>query len=191
MRSMIWKRLGRIAGLVALVLALTPAAAQAAPNAKAASSQSSAESVPGSLSQRQCQSFELWWHYDNIIGAWNDYSTYLHWGAFEADIFCQELVSSGGKNVEILDSNDNNDCLAYDAANGDVYLHPNCTGTSYEQWKFISVPPAGSNIYLLENGYKVHGGYYCLQDTPQNVPANEGPCTAHNHQAVLNYRAMD
>lgn len=67
-------------------------------------------------------------------------------------------------------------CLAYSSATGRVYLHPSCPvagAPSCQQWKFISL---GSRLYLLENGYEINGGYYCMEYERYVAPM--GSCSA-------------
>jgi len=178
MRSMLWKRLIPVVGLLVLAFAL-PAGAEGSPLAGTGASQ---RSVPA---LGTCQYFHLGNWYGSSVWAYNDGGD-LGWkyvsASWYGDEFCQAVLS--GSNVIIYDTATSTDCLAYNSTNGRVYLHANCGTASYEQWKFIPVGSSGSQLYNIENGYQVNGVNYCLQDT---TPATEGQCSPENHPAVLYY----
>jgi hypothetical protein len=185
------RRFITVAGLLALVFTFAfPVGAQASPAASAAANQSSAKAAPD-ISPANCFAY-FGLHGGYGYAAAYAYAgggfSYLYWQyPLHGDTFCQARVSTDktNTNVVIYDGDDFGYCLAYNSTNGYVYLHANCGTASYEQWKFISTPL--TDVYLLQNRYPVNGVYYCLQVTAAGSPADEGPCTTHNHAAVLYY----
>lgn len=175
---------GAIVAIAALAaLGAGPGAADAAtaqhsPITRAAAGSSAIAAPPG------CDPFQL----ENAAEfTWlQNTSGKLKFGTMtDADIFCQTVVS--GSNVVIYDLGYGNDdsCLAYSAASASVYLHANCPDTdtpSYEQWKFIPVPPSGAKHYMLENAYNDE----CMAENGSNPPLMAG-CNASNEKVVMFY----
>jgi len=180
-----------IAAIAALAaLGASPGAAEAttahaSPIARAAASHSSAKAGPDRPAPT-CGTFQLEASY---YGTWLlNSSTGLTFNPDYADELCQFVVS--GSNVVIYDLSANPSggdyCLAYSAASKHVYLHFDCPllgAPSYEQWKFLPLPNA-PGLYVLENGYEINGGYYCMEEDGNNAPPMGG-CSPENHQAVM------
>jgi hypothetical protein len=184
--------MGAIVAIAALAaLGSIPAAAEAAtthasPIARAAAIHSSAKAAPDA-SAETCSDFAL---AANYYGTWlYNVAGLLSFNTSNADELCQAVVS--GSNVVIYDLayGNGDSCLAYSSASKHVYLHANCPvsgAPSYEQWKFL---PLGGELYMLENGYEINGGYYCMEEDGGNAPPM-GVCSAENHQAVMYYEAL-
>lgn len=193
MRGRIRPLIAAIAAIAALAAlgsfpdAAQAAAARAAPISRAAASQNSASAAPGS-SALSCDFALEAYYYDTWLNTTSNLAFTFH-APIISDHFCQVLITSGG-NVQIYDTSyaDTYYCLAYSAATKHVYLHPNCSTLnvpSYEQWKFLPVN-GGEGLYLLESGYEINGGYYCMEEDGANTPPM-GKCSPENHQAVLFY----